>query len=177
MIDIPLDALLVEYGRALTYTDTLWMDLDADEVLWRPKREASSIGWHLAHQPAVAHFMLRNLTAAQSRLDPDLEAVADSATAEADRGALPDPARIAALRSSVAGAVRTGIRTIEAGEVSAPTQLRFVAQTLLVAVINHEYQHSRWIGEVSSGPLGHDLPPPPVSDHLAVVDGYHVVGT
>jgi len=172
-----LETLLVEYDRALGYTDALWVDLDPDEIVWRPNEQSSAIGWHLAHQAAVGHFMLRNLTAAQPRLDPELESLADSATAEIDRGDLPDPARISALRSGVAEAVHSGVSTIAAGDVGAPAQLSFIAQTLLIAVINHEYQHSKWIGEVRTGPLGHNLPPDPESEHLAVIDGYHVIGS
>ncbi len=58
--------LLDEYDRALGHTDLLWRDLDADEVCWRPVPDSSAIGWHLGHQAAVAHFMLRNLTATDS---------------------------------------------------------------------------------------------------------------
>jgi hypothetical protein len=59
--------LLVEYDRARAYTDELWRDLRSDELLWRPSEDSSAIGWHLGHQAHVAHFMMRNLTAAQSR--------------------------------------------------------------------------------------------------------------
>ena len=104
-----LSALLAEYERALRYTDELANDLEADEISWRPDEESSSIGWHLSHQPAVAHFMLRNLTAAEPRLDPALEALADSATPERDRGNVADIAFVRDFRRTVAAKVRTRI--------------------------------------------------------------------
>ncbi len=60
-----LDGLLREYDRARAYTDQLWKDLTPDEVTWRPDENSSAIGWHLGHQAHVAHFMIRNLTAAE----------------------------------------------------------------------------------------------------------------
>jgi hypothetical protein len=54
--------------------------------------------------------------------------------------------------------------------------MQLVAATLLVAVINHEYQHDQWISEVRSRDLGHQLPPRPTSDALSELDGYLVVG-
>ena len=84
-----LSELLTEYDRALRFTAMLTDGLDDDQVAWRPHEQFSPIGWHLAHQAAVAHFMLRNLTAAAPRLDPELEALADSATPETERAPLP----------------------------------------------------------------------------------------
>ena len=37
--------LLVEFDRAVAYTDSLWDDLTADEVHWRPNDNSSAIGW------------------------------------------------------------------------------------------------------------------------------------
>lgn len=171
-----LSDLLVEYDRALAYTADLWDGLTAEEVRWRPDEQSSAIGWHLGHQPAVAHFMVRNLTAAEASLDPELDALMDSATAEADRGELPDPARLADYRDGVAERVRFRIGNIIDGKVGAPNQLRVIANTLLIAVINHEYQHDKWVGEVRSGAHGRDLPPEPVSEYLTTIDGYLIVG-
>lgn len=168
--------LVVEYERALAYTDDLWRDLTADEVTWRPNEESSAIGWHLGHQAAVAHFMVRNLTAAEQSPDPDLDQIMDSATNERDRGQLPDLSRLLDYRISVADRVRFRIGAISTGNVGAPRQLTFIAQTLLVAVINHEYQHSKWIGEVRSDQFGHALPEDPKSGLLSLLDGYTVVG-
>ncbi len=72
--------------------------------------------------------------------------------------------------------VRFRIGNIVDGSVGAPNQLRIIAHTLLVAVINHEYQHDKWVGEVRAEAHGRDLPPEPTSDHLRTIDGYLVVG-
>jgi hypothetical protein len=167
--------LLVEYDRARAYTDSLWRDLSADEVGWRPQVQASAIGWHLGHQALVAHFMIRNLTAAEPSPDPWLDPVMDSATPEPVRDALPRLDRLAAYRQTVAERVHFRIGNILAGEVGPVRQLTVVARNLLVAIINHEYQHDQWIAEVRGGSLGRDLPDPPVSDCLISLDGYLVL--
>src|SRR5689334_12914260 len=174
MFEIP--ELLHEYDRARGYTDQLWIDLSADEVRWRPHDNFSAIGWHLGHQAHVAHFMIRNLTAAEPSPDPDLDGVMDSANPEPGRGRLPDLARLAAFRSRVADSVHARIGAIRDRRDTAPRQLAVVAQALLTALINHEYQHDQWIGEVRSGPLGHPLPPDPDTEHVSRVDGYLVLG-
>ena len=170
-----LNALLDEYDRARSYTDALWQDLPAAEVLWRPHPQFSPIGWHLGHQASVAHFMVRNLTAAEPSPDPAIEAVMDSAHPETDRGDLPDPDRIAAYRAAVADRVHVRIGDIDQGRVGAPNQLRVVGGHLLAALINHEYQHDQWISEVREEHLGRPLPPRPNSDRLTEIDGYLVV--
>ena len=175
MSTVTINELLAEYDRAISYTRDLWADLTADEVQWRPNENSSAIGWHLGHQPAVAHFMVRNLTAAEPSPDPERDGLMDSATEEADRGDLPDLARLGDYRDAVAERVRFRIGNIESGAVGAPTQLRIIAKTLLVAVINHEYQHDKWIGEVRNETFGKDLPPNPNSDRLTLVEGYLVV--
>jgi hypothetical protein len=170
-----LASLLDEYDRALAYTDALWADLTEAQVHWRASEQASGIGWHLGHQAAVAHFMVRNLTAAEPSIDPELDALMDSATPEADRGALPDLGRLRRYRDTVADRVRYRIGNIDRGDVGAPEQLRLVGQTLLIAIVNHEYQHSRWISETRVDVHGFAPPAPPVSDRIGVVDGYFVV--
>ena len=167
--------LLTEYDRALAYTDSLWKDLTPAQVTWRANEDASAIGWHLGHQAAVAHFMVRNLTAAEVSPDPELDTLMDSATAERDRGDLPAIARLSDYRDAIADRLRFRIGNIESGNVGAPTQLRVIAQGLLTAVINHEYQHSKWIGEVRSEVHNKDLPALPASDRLVELDGYLVV--
>jgi hypothetical protein len=167
--------LLAEYERALGYTDLLWLDLSADELLWRPSENSSAIAWHLGHQAAVAHYMVRNLTAAERQIDPEIDAVMDSATEEPVRGQLPSVERLTAYRQTVVERVRFRIGNIDAGNVGAPAQLRMIATTMLTAIVNHEYQHSKWIGEVRLGAHGKPLPAAPVSDILTVVDGYNVV--
>ena len=177
MTDRPdLHDLLAEYDRALDYTDLLWRDLTADEVRWRPVADSSAIGWHLGHQAAVAHYMLRNLTAAQPSPDPGLDALMDSATPERDRGALPSLDRLDRYRTQIAQLVRTGVIEIDGGHVGAPRQLRHIAATMLTAIVDHEYQHSMWIGEVRRDQLGHPLPEPPTSELLVEIEGYTVLG-
>jgi uncharacterized damage-inducible protein DinB len=166
--------LLREYDRALAYTDQLWRDLSPDELTWRPHEESSAIGWHLGHQAHVAHFMIRNLTAAEPSPDSELDALMDSAQPEKFRGALPTVQRLTEFRDVVAQRVHARIGDIARGKVGAPDQLAIVAKHLLTAVINHEYQHDQWIGEVRSRDLGHELPPDPEAAGLNRVDGYLV---
>ncbi len=168
--------LLAEYERALAYTADLASGLTHEQLVWRAGADASGIGWHLGHQPAVAHFMIRNLTAAEPEIDPELDRLMDSATAEADRGDLPDLDRLWTYRDTVADRVRFRVRQIDDGAVGAPAQLRLIAHTLLTAVINHEYQHDKWIGEVRSDVHGLELPPEPASPLLSSLDGYLVIG-
>jgi hypothetical protein len=170
-----IEELVDELERAHRYTDDLRAGLTAEQITWRPAVEASGIGWHLGHQAAVAHFMLRNLTAAEPRIDPELEQLMDSATAERDRGELPALDHILEYRSVVADRIRFRMNQIDTGAVGAPAQLRLIASTLLVALINHEYQHDKWIGEVRSDAFGLDLPPQPSSPRLSVVEGYVVL--
>lgn len=170
-----LHDLLAEYDRSLAYTEDLWHDLTLEEIHWRPSSDSSAIGWHLGHQPAVAHFMVRNLTAAEPSIDPELDRLMDAVTPEPDRGDLPDLDRLVAYRNTVAERVRFRVGNIDRGEVGAPAQLRAIAETMLTAIINHEYQHSKWVGEVRTEQFGHALPDPPVSDLIAEVEGYFMV--
>jgi uncharacterized damage-inducible protein DinB len=170
-----VDALLREYDRARAYTDQLWKDLTPDEVTWRPHENSSAIGWHLGHQAHVAHFMIRNLTAAEPSPDPELDALMDSAQPEKFRGALPTVERLTAFRDTVAERVHARMNDIAGGRVAAPGQLTVVATHLLVALINHEYQHDQWIGEVRAGDLGHALPPDPDTGQVSRLDGYLVL--
>ncbi|MCL6667913.1 MULTISPECIES: DinB family protein [Streptomyces] len=172
---LPVDALLREYDRARAYTDDLWKDLTPDEVTWRPHENSSAIGWHLGHQAHVAHFMIRNLTAAEPSPDPELDALMDSANPEKFRGTLPTVERLTRFRETVAERVHARIGDIAAGRVGAPTQLTIVATHLITALINHEYQHDQWISEVRADNLGHALPPDPDSEHLRRIDGYLVL--
>lgn len=170
-----VDALLREYDRARAYTDELWKDLTPDEVTWRPHENFSAIGWHLGHQAHVAHFMVRNLTAAEPSPDPALDALMDSANPEQFRGALPTVERLTAFRDTVAERVHARMRAIASGKVAAPEQLTIVAAHLLTALVNHEYQHDQWIGEVRAGGLGHALPSDPDCDQVRRLDGYLVI--
>ncbi len=164
--------LLQEYDRARAYTDQLWLDLTPDEVIWRPYDDFSPIGWHLGHQAHVAHFMVRNLTAAEPSPDPDLDTIMDSANPERSRGALPTVERLAAFRATVAERVHARLGAIAAGNVGAPDQMSIVGRVLLTALINHEYQHDQWIGEVRAEHLGRVLPADPTGDHVRRINGY-----
>jgi uncharacterized damage-inducible protein DinB len=170
MFDLP--ELLIEYDRARAYTDALWRDLSSEEVSWRPTPNSSAIGWHLGHQAHVAHFMLRNLTAAEASLNPALDALMDSANPEPGRGNLPSLDQLAAFRAAVAARIHAQMTAIDARHVGAPAQQRAVGRHLLTLLINHEYQHDRWIGEVREHDLGHSLPPEPASACLTLVDNY-----
>jgi DinB superfamily len=167
--------LLGELDRALAYTDDLQIGLTPEQIAWRPHPQSSAIGWHLGHQPAVAHFMLRNLIAAEPSIDDNIEALMDSATPERDRGDLPSLDLIRAYRSAVAARMHDRIGEIDQGAVGAPNQLRLIASTLLIAIVNHEYQHSKWIGELRAGALGLDVPPLPSSPRLSIIDDYVVL--
>lgn len=167
--------LLAEHDRAIAYTDELWADLTEEEVQWRPSLQSSAIGWHLGHQAAVSHFMVRNLTAAEPPIDDALDRLMDSATAEPDRGDLPDLDRLRSYRTTASERLHLRIGNIARGDVGAPAQLSHVAVGLLLAVTNHEYQHSQWIGEVRSRDLGHALPDRPTSALITEIDGYLVV--
>lgn len=168
-------ALLREYDRARAYTDQLWKDLSPDEVTWRPHEDSSAIGWHLGHQAHVAHFMIRNLTAAEPSPDPELDGLMDSARPERFRGALPTIERLTTFRTTVADRVHARMNDIAGGRVAAPDQMTLVAGALLTALINHEYQHDQWIGEVRAAALGHALPPDPDTGHVRRLDGYLVL--
>jgi hypothetical protein len=171
--DIP--QLLAEFDRATAYTDSLWADLTVDEVHWRPHENSSAIGWHLGHQAAVSHYLVRNLTAAEPPLDAELDRLMDSATPEPERGDLPDLDRLRAYRDRAAERLRVRMGNVASGAVGAPQQLAHVAVGLIIAVTNHEYQHSQWIAEVRSRDLGHPLPDRPTSDLLSEIDGYLII--
>lgn len=173
-LDLTVSDLLDEYDRALGYTSRLWTDLDGAEVTWRPDEKSSAIAWHLGHQAATAHFMVRNLTAAEPSLGPQLDQLFDSATPEPARGDLPPLGDITAYRSAVAARVRFRLGAIAAGDTAAPAQMDTVGRAVLRAVINHEYQHDKWIGEVRSH-LGHEPPTAPKSTAVVEIDGYLVV--
>lgn len=171
----PIAELLREYDRARSYTDQLWRDLTPDELVWRPTEESSAIGWHLGHQAHVAHFMVRNLTAAEPSPDPELDGLMDSACPERFRGALPTVGRLTQFRDVVAERVYSRMGAIAAGQVGSPDQMAIVGGHLLTVLINHEYQHDQWIAEVRSQNLGHAIPDDPVTDTVRRVDGYLVL--
>ena len=176
MTTVPtVDDLVGELRRAWAHTDALWLDLDPDEVAWRPHEQSSAIGWHLGHQAAVAHYMVRNLLAAEPSPDAELDSLMDSATPEASRGDLPGIDRLRRYRTAVADRVIARVDAVATGAVGAPDQLLVVAGGVVRALVNHEYQHDQWIGEVRSRDLGRARPDPPASPNLTVIDGYTVL--
>ena len=117
-------ALLREYDRARAYTDALWRDLTPDELTLRaPTRTPVPSAGTSATRRHVAHFMIRNLTAAEPSPDPELDGLMDSAQPERFRGALPTVERLTAFRDVVAERVHARIGDIGAGRVGAPAQL------------------------------------------------------
>jgi hypothetical protein len=168
---LTLPDLVVELASARRYSERLIEGLRPDQVVWRPHRDSSAIGWHLGHQAAVAHFMLRNLTAAEPSHDSGLDTLFDSATPEPARGSLPSMERLHEYRTAIAASTDRTIGRIVDGDVGAPEQLAIVASGLLRAVVNHEYQHATWIAEVRATLI--DAPPPtPESDNLVAIEGY-----
>ncbi|MGI9616917.1 MAG: DinB family protein [Acidimicrobiales bacterium] len=174
MAAISLADLLDEHDSAQSYSIDLTRDLDASQVAWRPDENSSAIGWHLGHQAAVNHYMVRNLTAAEVSFDEAFDKVFDSATPERLRGDLPSIEDTIDYRRAIAASTRRVISRIDDGDVGAPEQLHRVAVRLMCGVIDHEYQHAKWIEEVRA--LFADAPPPaPGSRRLMNVDGYWMI--
>ena len=142
-----LRALLDDYQDALAYTDRLWGDLSNHDITWRPNEHSSAIGWHLGHQAAVAHFMIRNLTAAEPSPDAELEGIMDSATDATTEAICPTSGDLPATEPWYASGSSPCRRHRATGRRRS-ADLHFIAINLLVALINHEYQHDKWIGEV-----------------------------
>jgi DinB superfamily len=166
-----LTALRAEYDAARAYSASVAEGLDEAALMYRPHQDSSAMAWHLGHVAAVNHFMLRNLTAAEPSLDPRSDRVFDSALPEPQRGDLPTLAEIGDFRALVAQRTHATVTRISDGDVGAPAQLRLIAVTMLTVIINHEYQHSRWMAEVRAG-LGGDTVAAPASSRLVLVDGY-----
>lgn len=159
---------------ARTYSESLIVGLTDDQCAWRPNEQSSGLGWHLGHQAAVNHYMVRNLTAAEPSFNQSFDALFDSATDEAQRGDLPPMEQVLAFRSEVAGSTKSIIHRIASGDVGAPRQLATIADGLLRAVINHEYQHNTWVLEVRNE-IGETLTPAKPSDNVLDIEGYWVL--
>lgn len=171
---LSLQDLLSEYDAARAYSLALVDDLDDEQVAWRPNENSSAIGWHLGHQAAVNHYMVRNLTAAEVTFNADFDAIFDSATPEQGRGELPALTEIAAYRRAIADSTHSVINRIAAGDVGAPEQLSLIADGLLRGIVNHEYQHATWVREVRDSML--DTPSPlPDSSGIVDVEGYWMI--
>ena len=171
---LSLSELIDELALAQRFSVDLVADLTPDQIVWRPHQNSSAIGWHLGHQAAVCHYMVRNLTAAEPPIDRHFDALFDSATSEPDRDPLPPVADILAYREAIAASARLTLARIVDRRVGAPDQLTVVACGLVCALINHEYQHSTWIAEVRDTMV--DTPAPStVSNRLTSLDGYWVI--
>jgi DinB superfamily len=96
-----LEMLRDEYDLARRYTQSLYADLPEAAVHWRPASKSSAIGWHLGHQAAVNHFLVRNLLAAEPSLHPQFDVLFDAVTPEEQRGTLPPLHDILAYREAV----------------------------------------------------------------------------
>lgn len=175
MSGLDLISLLAEYDTARHHSLSLIDGLAPGQVSWRPNENSSAIAWHLGHQAAVNHYMVRNLTAAQVTFNATFDRVFDSATPEPERGDLPKLEEIIGYRHVIAASTHTAVGLIAEGAVGAPAQLGLIAQGLLRAIIDHEYQHAKWIDEVRSTMLSAPSRPPE-SDHLVQVEGYWMLG-
>lgn len=169
-----VEVLLEEYNVARAFSERLVNGLSGEQIAWRPHVDSSAIGWHLGHQAAVNHFMVRNLTSAEPSKNSGFDALFDSATPETDRGQLPAIDEILAYRSAIAASTTSIIDRIATGNVGAPAQLGHIAEGMLRSLINHEYQHDTWVLEVRRD-LGLSLAPEIPSSNVRDVDGYWMV--
>jgi hypothetical protein len=149
----------------------LYEDLAEPDVQWRPRRKSSAIAWHLGHQAAVNHFMLRNLFDAEPSIEPRFDALFDAANPEENRGDLPLLADIVAYRETVAARTHARLEELLNGRRAAPVQASHTLQTILINLISHEYQHDCWIGEMRQT-RGYSLPTTVQSQRARLVDGY-----
>ncbi len=160
-----------EYDLARSYTQSLYEDLPESDVQWRPEPKSSAIAWHLGHQAAVNHFLLRNLFDAEPSIEPRFDALFDAANPEENRGDLPPLADIVAYRDAVAACTHARLEQLLNGQHAAPSQASHTLRTLLINLINHEYQHDCWIGEMRQT-RGYPVPASVPSQRARPVDGY-----
>jgi DinB superfamily len=163
-----------EYDLAQRYTQSLYEDLCEEEVQWRPKPQSSGIAWHLGHQAAVTHFLMRNLLAAEPSLNPAFDALFDAATPEEHRGHLPPLAEIVAYREAMARRMHAHLAPLLSGGHPAISQRAYALGPILVSLINHEYQHDCWVREVRTV-LGRDKPDTVLSSRVRQIEGYWVL--
>jgi DinB family protein len=171
-----LETMRDEYTLARQYTLSLYDDLDESTVMWRPSYQGSSIGWHLGHEAAVNHYVLRNWVNRDGSIDHAFDRIFDAATDEIGRTFLPPLGEIVAYREIVAARTIQRIDEILSGDCRAPDQMRRIGMTMLAGLINHEYQHDCWVAEVRQT-LGHGTPPAPLSSNPCLIecDGYWVM--
>jgi hypothetical protein len=166
-----LTILGAEYDWARRYTQSLYEDLDEAEVQWRPAPKSSGIAWHLGHQAAVNHFLLRNLIDAEPSLNPQFDALFDAANPEERRSNLPPLAEIVAYREAVAQRTHDHLEALLGGSRPAAAQLAHAVGPILVSLIHHEYQHDCWVREMRAV-LGRAKPDAVFSSRVQQVDGY-----
>lgn len=176
MTTLGLSDLLAEYDAAQAYSIKLVTVLTEEQLAWRPDESSSAIAWHLGHQAAVNHFMTRNLTAAEPTFNAGFDAIFDSATPEPARGDVPPLSEIMDYRNAIAASTSAIVARIDRGDVGAPKQLPLIATAMMGAIINHEYQHAKWIGEVRAT-MTDRIAPQPSSSRLVEVDGYYMLET
>ena len=160
-----------EYDLARLYTQSLYEDLPEADLRWRPKPKSSAIAWHLGHQAAVNHFLLRNLFDAEPSINPCFDVLFDAANPEEARGDLPPLDNIVTYRESVAARTHARLEELLSGQRATPSQASRTLWTLLVNLINHEYQHDCWIGEMREM-RGYPVPVSVPSQRARLVDGY-----
>jgi hypothetical protein len=163
-----------EYDLARRYTQSLYADLPEADVHWRPAPKSSGIGWHLGHQAAVTHFLVRNVLAAEPSLNPQFDTLFDAATPEEQRGTLPPLHAILTYREAIAHRTHAHIEALLTGTRPAAQQATYALGALLLSLINHEYQHNCWVREMRAL-LGRATPDVVLSRHVRQVDGYWVL--
>lgn len=171
-----LATLRDEYDLARLYTQSLYEDLPEPEVQWRPKPKSSAIAWHLGHQAAVNHFLLRNLFDAEPSIESRFDVLFDAANPEENRGNLPSLADIVTYREAVAARPHARLEELLNGQRAALSQASHTLRALLISLINHEYQHDCWIGEMRQT-RGYPLPASAPSQRARLVDGYWMLPT
>ena len=171
-----LATLREEYDLALQYTCRLYEDLPEPDVQWRPMQKSSAIAWHLGHQAAVNHFLLRNLFDAEPSIEPRFDALFDAANPEENRGNLPPLAYIVDYRQAIAARTHACVKELVNATHAPPVQRAQAMKTILVNLINHEYQHDRWIGEMRQK-RGHSIPRTHPSQRARLVDGYWMLSS
>lgn len=174
MSQTAIGSLLVEHAASQAYSLSLIQGLDPNQVNWRPNNNSSAIGWHLGHQAAVVHYLVRNLTAAEPSVDVSFDRLFDSATPEPERGSLPPLKEILEYRAAINTHKDTILNRIADDAGSSPKQLAVVGKRLLLSLIDHDYQHAKWIEEVRNQFLA-DRMPGPVSNLVDQVDGYWMI--
>ncbi len=117
---LSLDDLVDELDLARRYTAELVDGLTPEQIVWRPHDNSSAIGWHLGHQAAVCHYMVRNLTAAEPPIDRHFDVLFDSATPEPVRSPLPPVSAIVEYRDAVAASASATLARITQRRVGAP---------------------------------------------------------